>query len=151
MIRYEQHFVKSNGTAQKIIFGALDGKWNQSPTYPLVSCSITKEMNMTTPQTQTNTKDKSFSLDKFADDGNASNDIRSMKQSGADLAQHLKANAQEFTKLASNEARHKLDDFKTYAGTQLKGLENGVVAKPVQSVAIAFAVGAVLSLLLSRR
>lgn len=104
---------------------------------------------MTMPQA--NTKDKAYAMDRLADDGNISNDLKSIKQSGADMAQHLKEDAQEFTKLASSEARHKMSDFKAYAGTHLKDIENGVVAKPVQSVAIAFAVGAVLSLLLGRR
>jgi len=78
-------------------------------------------------------------------------DLKSMKQNGAALAQHLKEDTQEIAKSATAEAKHRYADFKDYAGERLKGLEHEVTNKPVQSVAIAFAAGAVLSLLLGRR
>ena len=65
--------------------------------------------------------------------------------------QHVKDDTVEMAKSAANEAQHKLSDAKSYAKDSLKSLEREVSAKPVQSVAIAFATGAIVSLLLSRR
>lgn len=49
------------------------------------------------------------------------------------------------------EGQHRMEDFRSYAAKYLKNIEKEVMAKPVQSIAIAFAAGAILSLMMGRR
>ena len=82
---------------------------------------------------------------------NVREDLKSIKEGGVALAQHLKDDAQEIAKSAKTEAQRELEDLKSFAGDYLGSLEKKITAKPVQSAAIAFTCGIVLSLLLGRR
>ncbi len=75
----------------------------------------------------------------------------SQGESVSHLAQHLKEDTLEIMKSANTQTQKKMKDLKTYAGDTLKKLEGEVSAKPIQSMAISFAVGALLSHLLARR
>jgi ElaB/YqjD/DUF883 family membrane-anchored ribosome-binding protein len=83
--------------------------------------------------------------------GTVTGDLKSIKKGGVSLAHHLQDGTREIAKSAVTEAQHKLGDVQSFAGDHLISLEKEIVAKPVQSVAIAFAAGAVLSMLLGRR
>lgn len=93
---------------------------------------------------------KSASIKKI-DSGRVQDDLKSIKQSSADLARHIKEDAVHIAESVVAEGQHKLSDLKSFAGSYLKVLEKEVMAKPVQSMAIAVGAGAILSLLLRRR
>jgi len=80
-----------------------------------------------------------------------SKDIKSIKDSSVKLAHHLRDDAMEIAHSASAEAQSRYDEMKVVASDYLKTMEREVSAKPVRSVAIAFAAGAALSLLFGRR
>ena len=93
---------------------------------------------------------------------NIKEDMRSIKESGQNIARDLKRDGTEVAKAASNDAhsklqdvkgevQHKLEDLKATASERLEGIEKEVKSHPLQSMAIAFAAGALVSLVLGRR
>ncbi len=71
-------------------------------------------------------------------------DLESLKDNSVELAQHVK-----------NDAVYKIEEttssVKAQAKAELKKVEKHVEANPIQSVAIAFAGGVLLSMLMGRR
>lgn len=74
-----------------------------------------------------------------------------MSVSGANLVRHIKEDTMEIAGEIAAEGQHRMEDFRSYAAKYLKNIEKEVMAKPVQSIAIAFAAGAILSLMMGRR
>jgi ElaB/YqjD/DUF883 family membrane-anchored ribosome-binding protein len=72
--------------------------------------------------------------------GNLRDDIRSIKEDGAHIAETMIAQGQ-----------NQYDQIKSYSSNYIKMLEKEVASKPVQSMAIAVGAGMVLSFLLRRR
>lgn len=72
--------------------------------------------------------------------GNIRDDIRSIKEDGAHIAETVIAQGQ-----------NKYDQIKSYSANYVKMLEKEVASNPVQSMAIAVGTGMVLSFLLRRR
>lgn len=97
-----------------------------------------------------------------AESANIKEDVRSIKESGQNIARDLKRDSVEVAKAASNDAhhkladvkvemQHKLEDLKATASERLEVIEQEVKTHPLQSMAIAFAAGALVSLVLGRR
>ncbi len=77
-------------------------------------------------------------------------DLKTIKDGGADLARHLKEDVVHIAESVAVEGRHRYHDAKSTVGKYLKVLEKEVTEKPMQSVAIALGAGALLGLLLRR-
>jgi len=77
--------------------------------------------------------------------------LKPVLESGATLVQHLKEDTAEIAKSAAAEAQLRFEGVKTKASGYLETVENEVTAKPMQSVAIAFVAGALLSMIMGRR
>jgi ElaB/YqjD/DUF883 family membrane-anchored ribosome-binding protein len=86
-----------------------------------------------------------------ADAHSIKEDLRAIKDDSITLAKDLKHDGIEAAKSVSNDVKDKVGDLKAQAATQLKGLEQEVKTRPLQSMAIAFAAGALTSILLGRR
>ena len=71
--------------------------------------------------------------------------------SGANLIRHIKEDTMEIAEGIAIEGQHKIDDIRSFASKYIQIAEKEIVAKPVQSIAIAFATGAILSLMMGRR
>jgi ElaB/YqjD/DUF883 family membrane-anchored ribosome-binding protein len=69
---------------------------------------------------------------------------------GENLGQ-LKNGIVEATGSAAHEVKEKYDDVKNYARNTLHSLEREVAAKPMQCMAMAFAAGAFLTMIMGRR
>lgn len=78
-------------------------------------------------------------------------DLRAIKDDSISLARDLKQDGMEAAKSVSNDVKDKMEGLKAQASTQLKTLEKEVKNRPLQSMAIAFAAGALASILLGRR
>jgi ElaB/YqjD/DUF883 family membrane-anchored ribosome-binding protein len=78
-------------------------------------------------------------------------DLKSARDGVAEAAQQLKKNTVKATKSAVKDAERKLDDINAEAHNYLQSAEKRVKARPAESLAIAFAAGVVLSLVLGRR
>ncbi len=76
---------------------------------------------------------------------------KTMNASGANLVRHLKEDTIEIAEEIVAEGQHKMQDIRSYTTKYLKNMEKEIMEKPVQSIAIAFAAGTILSLLLGRR
>ncbi|MDP9196564.1 MAG: DUF883 C-terminal domain-containing protein [Pseudomonadota bacterium] len=83
--------------------------------------------------------------------GNGSETYKSLKDSGVALGQHVKEDAREIARSAMNGAMEKMQDLRSFMGRTGEYLEKEVRARPLQSLGIAVAAGAVLSFLLRRR
>jgi hypothetical protein len=105
--------------------------------------------------TQTYTKDLDGKTpadrDHAVGTGSIGDDLMPNGAGGTTLIRHLKEDAAEVVKTAATGAQHTYEDAKSVANGYLAAIGKEVVAKPVQSVAIAFATGAILSLLMNRR
>lgn len=86
-----------------------------------------------------------------ADAHSIKEDLRAIKDDSITLAKDLKQDGIEAARAVSNDVKDKMGDLKAQASTQLKTLEKEVKARPLQSMAIAFAAGALTSILLGRR
>ncbi len=78
-------------------------------------------------------------------------DFKSIKDGGANLARHLKEDAIDIAHSISAESKNTISNLRSSTQGYIKVLEKEIILKPVQSVAIAFAVGSLLSLMLGRR
>lgn len=96
---------------------------------------------MTNTQTYPKDLDSKIMPDHSFSDGSGS----------ATVVQHMQDDAKKLANSAIEGAQHKYMDMKTAASGYLKTIEREVSDKPVQSVAIAFASGVLLSLLMNRR
>jgi ElaB/YqjD/DUF883 family membrane-anchored ribosome-binding protein len=81
----------------------------------------------------------------------ARNDIKAIKADTLELAGHLKEGTVKIAKTAAGAAQDKIDEVVTMTEEKADSLEQEIRAKPLQSVAVAFACGIVLSMFLSRR
>lgn len=82
---------------------------------------------------------------------NLKQDAQSMKNNTVELARHVKEDASEQAKVISKKAQERYMELKEIAGEEYQKIEKKVKEKPTQSIAIAFAAGLALSLLLGRR
>lgn len=96
---------------------------------------------MTTTQTYPKDLDAKIMPDHSFSDGSGS----------STLVQHMRDDTSKLAHSAVEGAQHGYEEMKTAASGYLKSIEREVSNKPVQSVAIAFASGALLSLLMNRR
>ena len=108
---------------------------------------------MTTPQpTSTHSNPQKHAGDNYARDTSALRDnAKTINASSANLVRHIKEDTMELASEIAAEGQHRMEDIRSYAAKYLKMMEKEIVAKPAQSIAIAFATGAILSLMLGRR
>ncbi len=93
---------------------------------------------------QNYTNDRNADSKKFQQGTNDAVDgVKTMMGSGAAMAAHIRDDA-------SDMAHGAISDVKSFVGPYVSGFEKEVKTYPVQSVAIAFGVGALLSFLFSR-
>lgn len=78
-------------------------------------------------------------------------ELKSATNGVASAARQLNEDAVKATRTAVKDAQHKLDDVKSEARGYLKDMEKNVKSHPGESLAIAFAAGVVISLLLGRK
>lgn len=78
-------------------------------------------------------------------------DLDSLKNNVVELTKHVQKNGAEHTKEATRMLRSRLDHFKKSGQDQLYQMEKQVKAKPMQSLALAFAAGMLASLVIGRR
>ena len=78
-------------------------------------------------------------------------DIDSLKENTIELTKHVKHDGQAKTAELKATATERLDELKASGREHLKDVEKQVKAKPLKSVAIAFATGLAISAILSRR
>ena len=78
-------------------------------------------------------------------------DLQTLKTDVVALVEHLKEEGMNETEYLKRRAAHQLEHAQEAGGRGLKELEQKVVARPVQSVAMAFAAGILASLFLGRR
>ncbi|MAI61814.1 MAG: hypothetical protein CBB87_04865 [Micavibrio sp. TMED27] len=78
-------------------------------------------------------------------------DLDSLKNNVIELTRTMKKNGTVQTAAIRDVAIDRIEDLKTSGKAQINHLERRVKAKPAESVAIAFATGLAVSLLLGRR
>lgn len=78
-------------------------------------------------------------------------DLDSLKDNVVELTKHLKKDGVQQAHELSDIAKERLELFKMQGRRQLKSVEKQVKAKPTQSLAMAFAAGALASMLLRGR
>lgn len=74
-----------------------------------------------------------------------------IKESVATLGQHVKEDAAAVAQTAKDQAQKKVDGISAEVDSYVDVLKKDLTEKPIQTVAIAFAAGAIVSLLLGRR
>jgi ElaB/YqjD/DUF883 family membrane-anchored ribosome-binding protein len=90
--------------------------------------------------------------DGYAHENRTAEDaVKSLYTSGENLVRHLKEDTAEIATGMAAEGKSKMKDARVFAAKYMKNLEEEISERPVQSVAIAFAIGAVVSLMLGRR
>lgn len=70
---------------------------------------------------------------------------------GAAFMSHVKEDVKEMALSAEKSAQHKYEAIKDFADDYLSRLQKHVVARPMQSLAIAAAAGALISIFMRRR
>jgi ElaB/YqjD/DUF883 family membrane-anchored ribosome-binding protein len=78
-------------------------------------------------------------------------DLRAIKDDSIALARDLKEDGITAAKNVGTDVKEKVDEMKTHASEHLGTIAKEVKARPLQSMAIAFAAGAVASLFIGRR
>ncbi len=85
---------------------------------------------------------------------NIKEDFRTLKSDVATLAKHVKSDGATIARNAAHDIEEKASEkyafFKKEGRKQMDKLEAQVHAKPMQSIAVAFGVGAILALLARR-
>jgi len=89
--------------------------------------------------------------DETKDDKKILQEAQNIKENVVGLARNIRDSSTDKAHDAADYVRDRMDDLK-YSGTDALGkIESRIKAKPAQSVAIAFTVGLLASLLLGRR
>ncbi len=90
--------------------------------------------------------------DGYARENHVAQDaVKTLYASGENLIRHLKEDTAEIATEMAAEGKSKMKDARAFTAKYIKNLEEEISERPVQSVAIAFAIGAVVSLMLGRR
>ena len=77
-------------------------------------------------------------------------DIKALKADLASLSKDMRAEGRITATNLKDKAQENITQLQDYSRDQLKNVESEIKAKPAQSVAIAFAAGAILSFLFRR-
>ena len=83
--------------------------------------------------------------------GNSESDLKSIKASSEALAGHIKDDTMDIVHSVAAEGQQQIKGLKSQVRHYMKLMEQEISAKPVQSVAIAFASGFFINLLMRRR
>ena len=107
---------------------------------------------MSSAQTYTRDATKDADARRVPDGTSVTNGVGTMSGTKmSDAAHHLKDDVQELADSAVTMGQEKLGALQSAASGYLAKMDQRIIAKPVQSLAIAFAAGAVLSLFVGRR